>query len=134
MFLFHHVSQLQLLVVFARRVATSAEGKHTVIEPVPKLVEAMLDEVFRRSEIEPGINYIVLLANCPVQALANQLLTLVDDALKANHREQTAAHSGAGNQAENNDSEQAPRIWAARLLQELAFLCSSHVANREVVE
>lgn len=54
------------------------------------------------------------------------MLTLVDDALKANHREQTAAHSCARNQNEDNYSKQASSIWAARLLQELAFLCSSH--------
>jgi hypothetical protein len=94
----------------------------------------MLDEVLCCAEIEPGINYTVLSANCPVQPRARRLLTLVDDALKANHREQTAAHCGAGNEAEDNDSEQAPRVGAARLLQELAFLCSSHGAKREVVE
>jgi hypothetical protein len=107
-------------------------GSITVIEPVPELVEAVLDEVLCRAEIEPGIDYTVPSANCPVQPRARRLLTLVDDALKANHREQTAAHRGAGNEAEDDDSEQAPRVGAARLLQELAFLCSSHVAKRGV--
>jgi hypothetical protein len=58
------------------------------------------------------------------------LLTLVDDALKANHREQTAAHCGACNQAEDNHPQQAARVAAARLLQELALLCSSHGGKR----
>jgi hypothetical protein len=38
-------------------VAASAEGKRTVIEPVPEAVEAMLYEVFGCSKIEPGIDY-----------------------------------------------------------------------------
>jgi hypothetical protein len=65
MFLWVDVSHC-VFSLCARGVATRAGGKPTVIEPVPKLVEAMLDEVFRRSEIEPGINYSVLSANCPV--------------------------------------------------------------------
>jgi hypothetical protein len=70
MFLIVYVSHCCLHVV-ARGVAPAPKGKHTVIEPVPKLVEAMLDEVFRRSEIEPGINYTVLSANCPVPPRAS---------------------------------------------------------------
>lgn len=62
--------------------------------------------------------------------IVNGLLTLVDDALKANHREQTAAHSCACNQAENDYPKQASSISATRLLQELAFLCSSHGGKR----
>jgi hypothetical protein len=31
-------------------------GVRTVIKPVPETVEAILDEVFRCSEVEPGIN------------------------------------------------------------------------------
>lgn len=85
----------------------------------------MLDQVFRRSKIEPGINYNITSANCSLRSI-EKLLTLVDDALEADHREQSAAHSCARNQAEDDDSKQASSIAAARLLQELTFLCSSH--------
>lgn len=50
-------------------------------------------------------------------------LTFVDDTLKANHGEQTAAHGGARNQAQDNHSEQASSVPAGRLLEELPFIC-----------
>jgi hypothetical protein len=102
----------------------------TVVEPVPEAVEAMLDQVLCRPEIEPGIDCTLVLANC-AGAPWMRVLTLVDDALKANHREQTTAHSGARNQAQDDDTEQAAGIGAARLLQERAFLCSSHGEKKE---
>lgn len=57
----------------------------------------------------------------------------MDDALKANHREQTAADGGARDQNEDNNSEQAASVGPARLLQELALLCSSHGGKRRVI-
>lgn len=38
----------------------------TVVEPVPKAIEAILNQVFRRSEVEPGIDYIAQSVNCPI--------------------------------------------------------------------
>lgn len=35
----------------------STTGARTVIKPIPKAVEAMLHQVFRRPKIEPRINY-----------------------------------------------------------------------------
>jgi hypothetical protein len=55
----------------------------------------------------------------------------VDDALEADHREQTAAHGGTRDQAQDDDAQQAPRVGARRLLQETAFLCSSHVEEKK---
>ena len=54
----------------------------------------------------------------------------MDDALKANHGEQSTAHSRASNQAEDNHPQQTAGVRAARLLQELTFLCSSHGVGR----
>lgn len=56
----------------------------------------------------------------------------MDDALEADNREQTTAHCGAGDQAQNDHSEQASSIGAAQLLQEGAFLCSGHVGRRVI--
>jgi hypothetical protein len=58
------------------------------------------------------------------------LLTLVDDALEADDGEQTAAHSCARDQAQDDDPEQASSIGAGDLLQEGVSLCSSHVDER----
>ena len=77
------------------------------------------------------MQFISLLSRFPITQLTTR--TLVDDALKANHREQTAADGGARDQNEDNDSEQAASVWAARLLQELALLCSSHVGKRRMI-
>jgi hypothetical protein len=33
------------------------DWQRTVIEPIPKLVEAMLHEVFCRSKVEPRVDY-----------------------------------------------------------------------------
>jgi hypothetical protein len=44
----------------------SAAEERTVIEPVPKAVEAILHQIFRRPEVEPRINYFLVLANCPL--------------------------------------------------------------------
>jgi hypothetical protein len=60
----------------------------------------------------------------PKLALA---LTLVDDALEADHREQTAAHSCARDQGQNDNSKQASSVPARGLLEELSFLCGGHV-------
>jgi hypothetical protein len=47
-------------------IAGSERGEvRTVIEPIPKLVEAMLDQVLGCTEIEPWIDCIIPLANCP---------------------------------------------------------------------
>ena len=54
-------------------------------------------------------------------------LTLVNDALEADHGEQTAAHSCACNQAQDDDSKQASSVPARGLLEELPFLCGGHV-------
>lgn len=41
--------------VTGSRSGMSAE-EHTVIEPVPEAVESILNKIFRRSKIEPGID------------------------------------------------------------------------------
>ena len=69
----------------------------------------MLNEVLCCPEIEPGIDYVNWSAlnryNCPNGMLIASLLTFVNDALKANHREQTAAHGRTCNQAQDNHSQ-----------------------------
>lgn len=37
-------------------IAGGAEERHTVVEPIPEAVKAILDKVFCCSEIEPGID------------------------------------------------------------------------------
>lgn len=58
-------------------------------------------------------------------------LTLVNDALEADHGEQTAAHSGTCDQAQNDDAKQASSVPARGLLEELPFLCVGHVWKKE---
>ena len=55
MFLYNTISQLRVLMCPHKAAPCAAEG-HTVIEPVPETVEAILDEVFGCSEVEPGID------------------------------------------------------------------------------
>lgn len=38
-------------------------GGRTVVEPVPKAIEAILDEVFRSAEVEPGVDYLTYQSN-----------------------------------------------------------------------
>ena len=48
------------LAVFVSSITGSRSGmsaeEHTVIEPVPEAVESILNKIFRRSKIEPGID------------------------------------------------------------------------------
>jgi hypothetical protein len=54
----------------------------------------------------------------------------VDDALEANHREQTAAHSSARDEAQDDYPKQASSTAASCLLQELPVVCGgSHVCR-----
>ena len=48
--------------------AGNAEERHTVVEPVPEAVEAVLDKVFRSTEVEPWIDCTSQLANCSVRS------------------------------------------------------------------
>ena len=75
----------------------------TVIEPVPEAIEAILNEVLGGPEVKPRIDCInssaQIPSNCPIRSPVAALLTFVDDALKADHGEQTAAHGRTRNQA-----------------------------------
>ena len=103
--------------------------EHTVIEPIPKAIEAILYQVFRRSEVKPRINYSNI-SQLPLLPLI-VVHTLVDDALEANHREQTAAHSSTRNEAQDDYSKQASSVAASRLLEKLPVIYgSSHVCRR----
>jgi len=58
----------------------------TVIEPVPKAVEAMFHEVFCCSKVEPRIDCdvsVAVLGNLSLEMMVKQRRTLVDDAFKA---------------------------------------------------
>lgn len=103
----------------------------TVIEPIPKAVETILHQVFRCSKVEPGIDCAQLSADCSCSCPI-VVLTFVDDALEADHREQTAAHCGARNQAQDDYSKQSSRTPASGLFQELPLLCGSHVERKVV--
>lgn len=59
------------------------------------------------------------------------VLTLVNDALKADHGEQTTAHSCTCDQAQDNNSKQTSSVPARGLLEELSFLCGGHVWEKE---
>lgn len=59
------------------------------------------------------------------------VLTLVDNALEADHREQTAAHSCTCDQTQNNNAKQASSVPARGLLEELPFLCGGHIWEKE---
>jgi hypothetical protein len=114
--------------------AEGSGGERTVVEPVPEAVEAILNEVLCCPKVEPGIDCVNLLAqtssNCPAPIAIVALLTFVDDALKANHREQAAAHGRTRNQAQDNHSKQASSISASRLLEELPVVRGgSHVCR-----
>lgn len=94
----------------------------------------MLNEVLCCPEIEPGIDCVNWSAqtrcNCSGGMLIASLLTFVNDALKANHREQTAAHGRTRNQAQDNHSQQASSVSASRLLEELPVIYGgSHVCR-----
>jgi hypothetical protein len=55
----------------------------------------------------------------------------VDDALKANHREQTAAHSCTRNEAQDDYAKQASCIPASSLLEKLPVIYGgSHFAGK----
>jgi hypothetical protein len=55
----------------------------------------------------------------------------VNDTLKANHREQTAAHSCTRNEAQDDYAEQASCIPASSLLEELPVIYGgSHFAGK----
>ena len=100
MFLQCHCQSMQSSSTKSR--AWGAEQR-TVIEPVPEAVEAILNEVLGGPEVKPGINCINLSAqspsDCPILNPIAVLLTFVDDALKADHGEQAAAHGRTRNQA-----------------------------------
>lgn len=67
----------------------------TVIEPVPKIVEAIINQIFRCSEVEPGID-------CSNQQ-RHRLLpnyrehTLMNDTLKPDNRKQSACNCSGRN-------------------------------------
>lgn len=58
----------------------------------------------------------------------------MDDALEADDGEQTAAHSGARNETQDDYAKQAPRVPAGGLLQELPFLDGSHGEKQKLWE
>lgn len=68
MFLFFVSVQCVLCPCVCGHAGNAAE-RHTVIEPVPEAVEAILYKVFGCSEVEPGINCTLGLANCSISKL-----------------------------------------------------------------
>lgn len=87
-----HVPEQNYLLELPLNVGT---GCLTIIEPVPKIIKAMLHEVFRGPEIEPGVDYLKcyflfqkaqllwkVVLSIAISYTPDRKLTLVDDALK----------------------------------------------------
>lgn len=91
---------------------------HTVVKPIPEGVETVLHQVLCGSKVEPWINCSIVSAYSAILLFQQLRHTLMDNALKPNHRKQSARNRGSCNGTEDDQAKQATRVPPRLALEE----------------